>query len=118
MRQEAVVKTAAEASNKVRTAPDNGYDRIKYWLWRRIAWKARFGRHVLDIGRGACERDRFVARENRQHVLGVDISHGSFPEDHTVNSEFNCRRADARKLGFLKDDSIDAVASLYALHEM
>jgi len=118
MRREPARKSGAEASNGVGTSPDNHYDRIKDWLWRRIAWEVRFARHVLDIGCGSCELDRFVARENRQDVLGIDISDGSFPEDQGANSQLDCRRADARKLDFLKDDSIDAVVSLYSLHEM
>jgi len=98
--------------------PDDYYERIKDRLRRRIARQLRFAAEVLDLGCGSCELDCFLARENGQHVVGVDISDGSFPATHAQGERVECRKADARKLDFLPDGSVDAAVSVYALHEM
>ena len=98
--------------------PEDFYDRIKDRIRERIAGELRFAGQVLDLGCGSCELARFLARENRQRVVGVDISEGGFPEDEDARNGVECLKADARRLGFIRDGSVDAVVSVYALHEM
>jgi len=98
--------------------PEDFYDRIKDRIRERIAGELRFAGQVVDLGCGSCELTRFLARENRQRVVGVDISDGGFPEDEDAREEVDCLKADARRLDFVRDGSVDAVLSVYALHEM
>ncbi len=98
--------------------PEDFYERVKEDLWERIAGEFRFDAQVVDLGCGACELARFLARRNRQHVIGVDISDSGFPASQAVNSRLECRKADVRRLDFMEDHSVDAVVSVYALHEM
>ena len=98
--------------------PEDFYDRIKERIRGRIAGELRFAGQVVDLGCGSCELARFLARENRQRVVGVDISEGGFPEDEDARNGVECLKADARRLDFIRDGSVDAVVSVYALHEM
>ena len=94
------------------------YERVKHELRERIVGELRFAELVLDIGCGSCELARFLAEKNRQHVIGVDISDGAFPNSSLRGQTVECRKNDARKLHFLEDAAVDAVVSVYALHEM
>ena len=99
---------------------DDFYEKIKPRLHRRIGRKLRLAGHILDLGCGACDLVQYLARTYRQKVIGVDISGGSFPRRrHTSDGRrFRCIRKNARQLGFVKDASLDAVVSVWALHEM
>lgn len=103
---------------KISALPEDFYARIKDRLQERIARELRFAGRVLDIGCGSCELARFLAEKNRQHVIGVDISDDGFANSRLRGETVECHKADARKLDFLQDESIDAVVTLYALHEM
>ena len=98
--------------------PDDFYERIKGRLHRRICRELRSAKRLLDIGCGSCELDRLLAEQNGGHVIGVDISDTKFPEEKTRTGGVQCRKGDAGNLEFLKDGSMDAVVSVYALHEM
>lgn len=98
--------------------PDDFYERIKNRLYRRICRELQSARHVLDIGCGACELDRFIAEQNGAHVLGLDISDGKFPQEEILSPRVKCRKGDAGDIEFLKDGSMDGVVSVYVLHEM
>ncbi len=104
--------------HRASAVPEDYYEQIKERLRRRIARRLRSARRVLDVGCGSCELDRFLAEQNRQEVVGVDISGTSFPEDDGAQGRVECRKADARRLGFIQDRSVDAVVSVHALHEM
>jgi len=98
--------------------PEDFYEQIKDRIRTCIAAKLRFASQVVDLGCGSCDLDRFLARQNWQHVIGVDISGSSFPEDKGTPGGVECRKADARSLDFIQDGSVDAVVSVHALHEM
>lgn len=99
---------------------DDFYDKIKPRLHRRIGRELRLAGHILDLGCGACDLVEYLARAYHQKVVGVDISSGSFPgHRHTSDGQrFRCIRKNAKHLGFVKDVSMDAVVSMWALHEM
>ncbi len=75
---------------------------------------------ILDLGCGSCELVCYLARTYRQQVIGVDVSDGSFPRRrHTADGcRFRCIRKNAKRLNFVKDQSMDAVISTLAFHEM
>lgn len=98
--------------------PEDYYEQVKDQVRRRIAAQLRFAHRVLDVGCGSCELDRFLAEQNGQEVVGVDISGGSFPANDALGERVRCWKADARKLDFIEDHSVDAVVSVHALHEM
>ena len=99
---------------------DTFYQKIKPRLHRRVGRKLRLAGHILDLGCGACDLVQYLAQTYRQKVMGIDISGVSFPRRrHTPNGQrFRCIRKDATKLGFVKDANLDAVVSMWALHEM
>ena len=99
---------------------DEFYQKLKPRLHRRIGRELRLAGRVLDLGCGACDLVQYLARIYRQKVIGVDISGGNFPRRrHTSNGKrFRCIRKNAKHLGFVKDASVDAVVSMWALHEM
>jgi len=118
MRQKPVSRAVAAENGAAEVLPDDYYERIKEWLRRRIAMRLRFAGRVLDVGCGSCELDRFLAQQNRQDVIGVDISDGNFPGNEALGERVRCRKADARRLDFIHDRCVDAVLSVHALHEM
>ena len=100
--------------------PEDFYERIKPRLHRRIGRELRLAGNILDLGCGSCNLVQYLARTYYQQVTGVDISGGSFPR-HRHTSEgrrFRCIRKNAKRLSFVKDASMDAVVSMWALHEM
>ena len=99
---------------------DDFYEKIKPRLHRRIGRELRLAGRVLDLGCGACDLVQYLARTYRQEVTGVDVSGGSFPRRrHTSYGwRFRCIRKNAKHLGLVKDASMDAVVSMWALHEM
>jgi len=100
--------------------PENFYEEIKPRLHRRIGRELRLAGRILDLGCGACELVQYLARKYRQKVIGVDISGGSFPKRRHMSDgrQFRCIRRNAKHLNFVKDATMDAVVSLWALHEM
>jgi len=98
--------------------PEDFYERIEHDIRARIAARLSFAHHVVDLGCGSCELARFLARENAQHVVGVDIYGSGFSEEPGGQGSVECREADARRLEFIYDDSVDAALSAHALHEM
>jgi len=100
--------------------PENFYEKIKPRLHRRIGRELRLARHVLDLGCGSCELVRYLADTYHQKVTGVDISSGSFPKGRHLNKgvRIRCIRKDAARLDFVRDGAIDAVVTMWALHEM
>ncbi len=100
--------------------PENFYEKIKPRLHKRISRELRLAGHVLDLGCGACELVQYLARTYHQRVTGVDISGGSFPRRrHTSDGRrFGCIRKNAKRLGFARTGTHDAVVMMWALHEM
>ncbi|MBN1554094.1 MAG: class I SAM-dependent methyltransferase [Phycisphaerae bacterium] len=96
------------------------YQNMTPRLYRRIGKELRLAGRILDLGCGACELVCYLAKTFRQQVTGVDISAGSFPRRrHTPNGcRFRCIRKNAKHLHFVKDESMDAVVSTLAFHEM
>lgn len=101
--------------------PDDFYDRIKPRLHEHAGRELRLAYRILDIGCGKCELGGFLNRRYRQQVTGVDILAEKFPKPPAKSSQkgyVRCIRADASKLHFLKSGSVDAVVSMWSLHEM
>ena len=97
------------------------YEEIKPRLHRRIGRELRLARYVLDLGCGSCELVRYLADAYGQKVTGVDISSDSFPHRQRRTRQgigFDCIRRDASELDFAADGSVDAVVTVWALHEM
>ena len=104
--------------SRVADLPEDFYTQIKGTLQQRIAERLGSARHVLDVGCGSCDLARFLATNNRQHVVGVDVSDHNFPDQDLDDETVECHRTDARRLAFVEDRSFDAAVSVYALHEM
>jgi ubiquinone/menaquinone biosynthesis C-methylase UbiE len=98
------------------------YDELKPRLHRRIARAVRAAVSIVDLGCGNCELAFFLAESNRQEVIGVDISDAAFPHPtgprKPESGAVQCVKEDAKALSFLNADSVDAVVSVWALHEM
>jgi len=99
---------------------DDFYEKIKPRLHRRIGRELRLAGRILDLGCGACDLVQYLARTYHQQITGVDIAGESFPRRrHTSNGRhFRCIRKGAKHLEFVKDACVDAVVSMWALHEM
>ena len=100
--------------------PDNFYDKITPRLHRRIGRELRLAGHVFDLGCGSCELVSFLAENYNIHVTGVDILSESFPEVSPSVGEkrVQCIRKNAEHLDFLAKESVDAVVTKMAMHEM
>ncbi len=100
--------------------PDNFYDKIAPRLHRRIGRELRLAGRVLDLGCGPCKLVSFLAESYHIHVTGVDISSESFPERSPSAGEerIRCIRKDAEHLDFMAEESVDAVVTKMAMHEM
>ena len=109
---------AGSKATKAQELPDDFYEQIKDQLYERIWQEVSFARRVLDVGCGACELARFLSERNGREVIGVDISEGAFPERLLAGGRVRCIKCDARNMKFLKDGTVDAAISVYALHEM
>jgi len=96
------------------------YERIKPRLHKRIGRELRLARRVLDLGCGSCELVRYLAGTYHQRVTGVDISSESFPKGRYVRrgARIHCIRKDAAHIDFVPEKSVDAVVTMWALHEM
>jgi len=102
--------------------PDDFYERIKSQLYKRIGKELRFAHRVIDLGCGSCGLARFLTETNGQQVTGVDIYDVNFPgeDDHAsyAQRDLRCIKADAAHLDFLAHGEVDAVITVWALHEM
>jgi len=100
---------------------DDYYDKIKPHLHQRIGRELRVAYRVVDFGCGSCELVRFLRDKYRQRVTGIDISDNDFPghsHRRTARKLRKCVKSDAADVGFIRDGTIDAVVSMWALHEM
>jgi len=99
---------------------DNFYEAIKFRLHRKIGRELSRAGRILDLGCGPCDLVEYLAIAYCQSVTGVDISGKKFPRRRRLpdGSNFHCLRRDAAHLNFMKEQSVDAVVTLYALHEM
>ena len=99
---------------------ENFYEIIRPRLHRRIGRELSRAGRVLDLGCGPCDLVEYLALAYRQSVTGIDISGKKFPHRRHLpdGSRFHCLRKDATHLNFVKEQSVDAVVSMYALHEM
>lgn len=106
---------------KKRKLPDNFYEKVKPCLYARIGRELRLAHRVLDIGCGGCALGIFLKKTYRQRIIGVDISTDNFPrhdDPRTSRNPLRCIKADAASLNFVRDGSVDAVVTVWALHEM
>ena len=97
---------------------DDFYEQIKPGIHRRIARQLRSARRIVDVGCGNCELASLLSKEGACEVIGVDIRDGSFPGDPDATGGRQCVKADARSLDFLASHTVDAVVSVWALHEL
>ena len=98
----------------------NFYEKLKPRLHRRIGRELGLAGRVLDIGCGSCDLVQYLAQTYHQEVTGVDISSKSFPKRSRsrTGGRVHCISKDARHLDLAKDETIDAVVTVWALHEM
>jgi ubiquinone/menaquinone biosynthesis C-methylase UbiE len=99
----------------------NFYDKIKPRLYQRAGRELRSANHVLDIGCGNCELAGYLSETYGQKVTGIDISSESFPDKRKIIKDWplvRCVRRSATRLGFIQDETIDAVVMFWSLHEM
>jgi ubiquinone/menaquinone biosynthesis C-methylase UbiE len=100
--------------------PTDFYDTMKPDLHSRIGRELHSARRILDLGCGSCELVRYLADHYEQDVTGIDISAKHFPD--TQHSDrgvgFTCLERDAAQLQEIGDASVDAVVTMWALHEM
>ena len=111
----------SEIAMKPSKLPSDFYERIKPRLHGRIGRELCLAYRVLDLGCGCCDLVRLLRKTYRQRVTGIDISDGTFPRHDAPGKSrkpMRCIKADAAKLGFVRNGTIDAVVSMYALHEM
>ena len=104
-----------------RRLTDDFYQRVKPRLYRRVGEELQLADRILDLGCGNCELAEFLSETYDHRVTGVDISSGAFPgrgDEAQKRSTLTCVKADAARLGFVRDGSVDAVVSIWAAHEM
>jgi len=96
------------------------YEQVKPGLHRRIGRDLRLARRVLDLGCGACDLACYLSDTYRQEITGVDISSDGFPHSRRSRRgmRLRCLRCDATHLDFLAEHAMDAVVTMWALHEM
>jgi len=100
------------------TLPRTFYRTCKPRVQRRIARELRAARRVVDVGCGCCELAGLLAEADGREVIGVDIRDGRFPEQPDPSGQRRCVKADARRLDFVPTGTVDAVVSVWALHEL
>lgn len=100
---------------------DDFYNKIKPRLYKRVGKELRLAYRVLDLGCGACELAQYLSETYSQKVTGVDVSAENFPENKKSserNKHIRYIRKNAARLGFIRNEMIDAVVMFWALHEM
>jgi len=112
--------TSQEHTMNSTMLPDDFYEKIKPRLHRRIGRELRVARRVLDIGCGSCDLVQYLARTYHQDVTGVDMSSKGFPKRSrsSTGGRVHCINKDATRLDFTRDETVDAVVTMWALHEM
>jgi len=109
-------------ADTARTLSEDFYDKIKPRLYEKIAEALGRTDRVVDLGCGGCGLVVFLAERCGCDVTGVDVSDASFPKKQKIKGrtrrKVKCIKADARELEFLEDESVGAVVSVWALHEM
>ena len=100
--------------------PGDFYDRIKPRLHRRIARELRAARRVLDLGCGSCDLVRQLAETPGREVIGVDLSSVEFPRTRRTpgGARFRCLTGKEKRIVSVANASVDAVVTMWALHEM
>ena len=98
--------------------PKTFYQTYKPRLQRRIARELRSARRLVDVGCGNCDLVSLLGQADGREVIGVDVRDGSFPEEPDPTRHRRCVKADARSLDFLPKGAVDAVVSVWALHEL
>lgn len=101
--------------------PDDFYERIRPQLYRRIGRELGLAHRVLDLGCGNCDLVTFLRKAYRQRVTGVDILDDKMPRhDNPARSRslMRCIKGDVAHLTFLRDGTVDAVITTWALHEI
>ena len=101
--------------------PEDFYGQIQSRLERRIGREVRLAYRVLELGCGDCELAGALRRRYRQRVTGVDILDEKFPKRHATSktgSALRCIKANAANLDFVRSGAVDAVVSMWALHEI
>jgi SAM-dependent methyltransferase len=93
------------------------YRRYRPHLHRRIAHELALARRIVDLGCGDCGLASLLSEKDHHEVFGVDISDHRFPNQPDPAHRRHCVKADARSLGFLPRGTVDAVVSVWALHE-
>ena len=104
-----------------RKVPDDFYEKMKPRLHHRIGRELGVAYRVLDLGCGSCELAKFLRKTYRQRVTGVDISGISLPRRDNPRkgrAAMRCIKGNAARLTFLRDGSMDAVVTTWAVHEM
>jgi len=97
--------------------PPTYYRGYKPHLHRRIAREFAQARCIVDLGCGDCGLATLLSGRDHHEVFGVDLSDDRFPKQPNPPRRRHCIKADARSLGFLSPGSVDAVVSVWALHE-
>ncbi|MCK4414555.1 MAG: class I SAM-dependent methyltransferase [Candidatus Eisenbacteria sp.] len=97
---------------------DDFYEKNKDHLHRRVARELRSARRIVDVGCGDCDLAGLLAEVQRREVIGVDIVDAVFPALSAKGRRPRCIKTDARALDFLADATVDAVVSVWALHEL
>jgi len=101
--------------------PDDFYQELRPKLYRRIGRELALAHRVLDLGCGSCELVAFLRKAYRQRVTGVDVSEGRLPrhdDPSKSRAPMRCIKCNAARLAFLRDGSMDAVVTTWAVHEM
>jgi len=98
--------------------PKTFYQTYKPRLQRRIARELRSARRVVEVGCGNCDLAGLLADNDGREVIGVDVRDGGFPKEPHPGGRRRCVAADARSLDFLSRGTVDAVVSVWALHEL
>ena len=97
---------------------DDFYEKNKDRLHRRVARELRSARRIVDIGCGNCDLAGVLAEVQGREVIGVDVLDDVFPALSAKGRRPRCIKANARALDFLTDATVDAVVSVWALHEL
>jgi len=113
------VGSAAIMEHGMASITNDFYETIEPRLHRQIASALKSAQRIVDLGCGHCRLAGFLAEQNdHRHVIGIDVADRGFPRDGEFGGRLRCVRADARDLAFLGSNTVDAVVSLYALHEL